>query len=232
MPSSFSLVRGRRMRVTRLDGCGAPIEGVCSTVVTEGFVSVAMTANSEEPEEVTVTNAGGKVCVKDPLPPEFTGFGVEITFCEVDPDLYEIVTGQTVVMSSDTVPVPVGFQVGTDVDLSASGFALELWSTVPGQACTGAGGNFGYILLPFVQGGIIGDFTIENAAVSFVITGANSKDGNSWGVGPYNVVMGGVDGTVPSPLKTAIGPYKHLHVERTTLAPPEATDGCVDLTIP
>jgi len=56
----FSPVRGRAMRVTRLDGCGRPVYGDGSVGVSDGFVSVAFTANTDEGEEINVTNAAGK----------------------------------------------------------------------------------------------------------------------------------------------------------------------------
>jgi hypothetical protein len=70
----FPLVRGRKMRVTRLDGCGRPMYGDCASVVSEGFISVALTANTNEGEAINVTNAAGKTCVSDTPCTEFTGY--------------------------------------------------------------------------------------------------------------------------------------------------------------
>ena len=226
MATSFPLVRGRMMRVTRVDGCCAPAYGDDNMVVTEGFVSVALTANINEPEEILVTNANGKTCVRDPGQAEFQGYGVEITFCEVSPCLFSIVTGQpTVVDANGDV---VGFRMNSGVSLSGSGFALEVWMGVPGVACTGEAGGFGYLLLPCLQGGVIGDFTIENAAITFTVTGASTKDGNGWGNGPYEVVAD-TDGTTPTVLPEPLDADDHLYVAFTTIEPPEVTDGCVAL---
>ena len=226
MPSTcFTLVRGRAMRVTRLNACGDPVFGPASTVASEGFISVALTANTEEGETITQTNANGKICISDQPAPTFTGYSVEVQFCNVDPDLYALMTGQAVVLDDSTPdPITVGFQVNSDVNLDDSGFALELWSGVPGAAC-GVGGDpqYGYLLIPFLKGGVIGDFTIENAAITFTITGANSKDGTSWGVGPYDVLKesSGTAGPLLEPLPTT----NHLHMQLTTLPPPD-TDTC------
>jgi hypothetical protein len=127
----------------------------------------------------------------------------------------------------------VGFRVSQDISACDSGVALELWAGVPGQACSDdptAQGAYGYILLPFLQGGVIGDFTLENAAVTFVVTGMQSKRGSGWGLGPYDVVS--VTGGALSPLLMPIGPGDHLHVQYTEVAPPEATIGCVPLLDP
>jgi hypothetical protein len=225
-PKSFPLVRGRVMRVTKTDGCCAPAYGDDNMVVTEGFVSVALTANINEPEEITVVNAAGKTCVRDPGEAEFQGYGVEITFCEVSPCLFSIVTGQPVVL--DANGEVAGFRMNSGISLAGSGFALEVWMGVPGVACSGEGGAYGYLLLPCLQGGVIGDFTIENAAITFTVTGAATKEGNGWGNGPYMVVenAAGDAAILPDPLDAD----DHLYAVFTTIAPPEVTDGCVALT--
>lgn len=221
----FSLVRGRVLRATRLDGCGRPAAAACSSIVTEGFISAAFTANTDTGTEISVTNASGKVCIRDTPCPTFTGYSVEIVFCEVNPELYAMLTGQDAVFDADGNAV--GFQVNSDISACDSGVALELWSAVPSVQCAeedvAAQGSFGYVLVPFLQGGVLGDFTLENDAVSFTITGAATKTGGGWGVGPYDVVS---DGANPAPLLNPIASGVHLHVQYTTIAPPEASCDC------
>src|SRR5215510_7671596 len=225
MPSTcFTLVRGRAMRVTRLNACGDPIYGPSSTVASEGFISVALTANTDEGETISQANANGKICILDEPVPRFTGYSVEVQFCNVDPELYALMTGQPPVMNDATIPEAVGFQVNSGVNLDDSGFALELWSGVPGAACGESGDPaYGYFLIPFLKGGVFGDFTIENAAITFTMTGANSKDGNSWGVGPYDVLR--ESGGAPGPLLEPLPSDNHLHMQLVTYPPP-ATDEC------
>lgn len=227
MPTKcLSLVKGRRIRLTRLDGCGRPVFGDCSSVTSKGFISVAFTANTTESDEINVTNAAGEVCVFEPAETTLTGYGVELSFCEVDPDLFGLVTGQPTVVDNDGNVI--GFDVDTQTSLSGQGFALELWAgSASGDACAteGAQGSFGYLLLPFLRGGIIGDFTVENGAVTFTITGANTRDGNAWGVGPYRDIQIGTGG-LPGPLLTPIGTTVALRTILTNVAPPEALCGC------
>lgn len=217
----FPLVRGRVMRATRLDECGRIKSAAVGSIATEGFVSVALTANIEEGEAVTVVNASGRTCINDPAVPTFNGYGVAITFCDVNPELYAMMTNQSVVF--DTAGLAVGFRVNSKVDISKANFALEVWSNVPGVACDpllGAGA-YGYTLLPFISGGILGDFTIENGAVSFTLQNANTKDGTAWAKGPYNVING--VGGVAGKLLTDLDVNDHLHVQFTTVAPPTAS---------
>jgi hypothetical protein len=188
----LSLVKGRRIRVTQLDGCGRPVYGDDSQVVSKGFISVAFTANTSDSDEISVTNAAGDICVFEPSITSLTGYAVEIAFCEVDPELFALVTGQPVVLGADGSTV-IGFDVDTNISLENSHFALELWAGSPTQdACSTAGatGSYGYLLLPYLSGGILKDFTVENGAVTFTLTGANTKEGNAWGTGPYPVMLG------------------------------------------
>lgn len=223
--TSFPMVRGRVMRATKLDGCGRVLPAACGAIVSDGFVSVELTANIETGDDISVTNAAGRVCVSDPAVPQFNGYGVQVTFCQVNPELYAMMSGQAVVYNG--AGDAVGFRVSSDVDASDSGFALEVWSNVPAVACAteGGAGTYGYTLLPFVQGGVLGDFTIENGAVTFVISNAATKAGSGWEEGPYDVVLDDEDAA--SPLLTPIGDSDHLHVQLTEVAPPTSSDDCV-----
>lgn len=226
-PKSFPLLRGRTMRVTKLNGCGVPVDGPESVAVTDGYVSVALSADVNEAEEITVTNANGQTCVRDPGCSEFKGYEVEITFCNVDPCLFTMLTGQDTM--ADGAGDSIGFKMNSSKKACDYAFALEVWSGVPGVACQGQtdeSGSFGYVLLPFVRAGVIGDFTIENAAVTFTVTGAVTLDGNAWGTGTYDVHDTDGLGTL-GPLPEALDVDDHLLVMYTTVAPPEPTDGCV-----
>ena len=232
MPTkSTSYVRGRRIRVTRGDGCGRPVYGEDSQVVSNGMISVAYTAITQETEEISVTNAAGEVCVFEPAETKIVGYGAEITMCEVDPDLFTIITGQEVYL--DAFGNAVGFTVNTEISLENHGFGLELWlGAGNADACApGSTGKYGYLLLPYLKGGILGDFTVENGAVNFTITGATTRDGNAWGVGPYPDVML-TNLSVPGPLVTPLESTEHLLLIQTEVAPPAANVGARPLMDP
>jgi hypothetical protein len=157
---------------------------------------------------------------------------VEISFCEVDVELFSLATGQNVYLDGNGDAI--GFTVNTSIE-NTGGFALELWAGSPGgDVCAdpNAQGSFGYLLFPFVKGGIVGDFTIENGAATFTISGSTTRDGNGWGEGPYPVVL---DGATASTLPTALDSDDHMLMIVTTVAPPEAACGSrplLDPTLP
>jgi hypothetical protein len=209
------------MRATVLDASGAPVYGEDSVVTTKGYITVAYTTVSEEGETITVTNAAGEACVAESATPSQTGFTVEATFCEVDYRLFEILTGQRVLL--DDNDFAIGIAESTDVDLSTVNFALELWlgSKIAGE--------YGYVLTPFLRGGIIGDVTIENAAITFTVTGMVTRGGSGWGTGPYAVqTVGGV----PAVLKDAVTAAEHRRWLSVDVAPPAVFEGSTPLLDP
>ena len=219
--SNLKLVRGRAMRATRLDGCGEPVLGPDSVIASEGFVSIALTSNQEAGEAITVTTASGKPFISDTPTPKFVNYGVTINFAGVNPELVTLLTGQPVVLDGDGTPV--GFRQNSKIDVDLVGFALEFWTGVAVAQCEDTGdAQYGYGLLPFLKGGVLGDFTVENAAISFSVTGASTRDGSGWGVGPVDVVLD--DNGVESPLLEPITEGDHLHMQLTSVAPPSVDD--------
>lgn len=225
----ISLVKGRRIRLTRVNDCGLPVYGEGNQVTSKGFISVAFTANSTESDEISVQNAAGEVCVFEPSETSFTGYGVEISFCEVDVELFALATGQDVYLDSNGEAI--GFTINTKIEREG-GFALELWAGSPNaDVCDdpNAQGSYGYLLFPFIKGGIVGDFTIENGAATFTVSGSTTRDGNGWGVGPYPVLL---QGGSPAPLPSALDTADHMLMVVTTVAPPDAACGTRPLLDP
>lgn len=214
-----AILRGKMMRATRLSLTGAPVYGDNNSVVTEGFISVAMTTTLEEVEALVSTNAAGKNCIAEPATQNLTGFGVSAVFCNVDFTLFEMLTGQELVV--DENGQAYGITESTEVKLADVNWGLELW--------TGAGDDgFGYVLLPRLSGGIISDITIENAAINFTISGMNSKP-NAWGAGPYFVET--VSGVV-SRLRKAMKKNDHRRIMVVDVAPPTEYSGSLPLLDP
>lgn len=222
----FSIVRGNVIRATRLDACGRIDDGPCASVVTDGFISIAYTSRVTESEAIVLTKANGKTCVNDAPPPKWEGWGVTGTFCEVNPLLFEMLTGQEVLYNAEGLPI--GFNAEEGVNLAGRGVALELWSDVPSDACdpddVNAQGAYGYSLLPFLQGGVLGDRTIENAGITFTIQGMNTRKGAAWAEGPYDVIIG-EDGN-PGPLLRPVTAKTHEMFFFTSVAPPEPGCSC------
>lgn len=220
------LYRSKRMRATRLDGSGRPVYGPESVVVTRGQITTSFTSNVEEGEPISQPNGNGDTCLSVPATPTLSGFSVESTFCKVDFALFELLTGNPVVLNDDGTIV--GIDEGTDIDLAEVNFALELWTgaQVSDTLRAGAEGEWGYILCPFLSGGTLGDITVENAAITFTVTGMQTKNGAAWGSGPYDVdLVGGVAAPLFKPLTSK----KHRRITTVEIAPPTDVSGYLAL---
>jgi len=225
----FSQVRGRVIRVTRLDACGNPVPGESAVVVSKRISSVSIDEVTEEGTSIRERNFGDELCVVDEAFTDVLGYTAEIALCGVDPALIGHLTGQPVVMNA--AGEIVGFDATTTVDLDSFGFSLEVWSKIAGQACDPSGNRlWGYTVFPFLKGGRLGSFSFENAAVQFTISGAQTRDGNGWGAGPFDV-----DRTAAGevgPLHTPLGVNTHYRNILVAVDPPAANCGAIALAAP
>lgn len=228
---TFPMIGARIMRGTLLDSCGIPAWGDKVQIASEGFVSIAVTANYDDGNEKVVTNAGGRKCINVPAKSEFLNYSLDVTFCAVDPEFYTLATGQPVVYDPVTGDA-IGYRTNRGVRPSDRSWALDTWSDAQGTTACGPDGElpWGYSLWPFLTGARVGDYTLEDNAVTFTVSQAITKDGSGWGFGPYNVVRD-ANGD-PSPLLEAIDALDHDHRQYTTVQPPEETIGLVPLDDP
>lgn len=223
----FIPMLGKRLRATELDECGAVTLGTSRAVVTDGFITINLTSEVEDGTEILVRNAAGQLCVNEKMSDSFKRFTVEADFCGVNPDLLSITTNAE--PYEDYAGDVAGFTV-PEGEMTKK-FSLELWMGMSGQACApGATGEAsGYMLLPFLQAGVLKDITIDGEnAVTFGMQSAYTKGGNAWGVGPYNVLYN--ETSVASPLPTALDPYDHLLLIDTAVAPPPVA--CAAAVVP
>lgn len=214
--------------MTRLNSCCEPVAGLCSTVVSESFVTLTLTAEIEEPDEFTTKLANGTLCLNELGPATLKRYNAEVVICNGDPDLFNIFTGSGLVTDFDDNAV--GFQVDNDLGSGAK-FALEVWTRVPSDQCvTGEPQKYIYWLLPCLSNGRLGDFTIENGPLNFTIT-AEATSSSTWDEGPYDVVAQDALGT-PGPLLSPLPDDVPLHIQLTVIPPPVEECGCIPLVIP
>jgi hypothetical protein len=210
-------LKGRVIRITRLDDCGAPVVGACSTIVTSGFITLGFTPEVEAGEEYTQKNAWGDFCISEKDADRNKWVNVALSLCEVNPDILDIVGGGSAITDgADTIGSSFGEYNGT------GGFAIEVWTKQAGGSCDGGSPEWGYFVAPYcINGSLDGSITIENGTLSVDVKGEGQKATSDWGVNPY----------ADNPLLTAAGfPVGDLWaVVRTTVQPPAVTDGCVAL---
>jgi hypothetical protein len=212
-------IKGKTVRLTRLDECGNVIEGSCSTLVSDCFVSVTLSGEYEAGDEFVQKNAWGELCINDKDPDTLKRVNVAIQFAEINPDALDIIAEANAVISGgDTI----GASFGTDTNYSS--FALEVWTKRTGVDCTTpATQEWGYFLIPFVKNGKIdGDITIENGALTLGVMGEGFPASSGWGVSPYT----------PNGFIEAFPVGDIFGMVVTTVQPPADTGGCVPYVAP
>lgn len=212
-------IKGKVIRLTRLDECGAPLESECSVIVTDGFISVTISNEVEAGEEYTQKNAWGDFCISEKDGDRVKWANVKITMCEVDPQILDLVGGANPVVVADST---IGATFGTEPNPNA--FAVEVWTKKAGtDACAGGGSvEWGYFVVPYVRNGKLdGDVTIENGPLSLDLIGEGVGASASWGIGPHG----------DNPLLASTGfPAGDLYgMVITSVQPPEPSNGCIAL---
>lgn len=224
-----SVVRAPAARVTRLDACGVIQTDGCDYAVTESFVDITLAKVLQDRQDALQLNANGDICVDKPKPPILRWYEVTITFCGVDPELFNIVSAEPLIMDDSLTPEAVGWCTLPDSSAAAD-FALEFWTGTGDDECDDDEVVYGYGILPRLTQGMIGDVTIANGVVNFTVT-AISRAGNQWGTGPYNVILNetGLNAGLPAPLLLPISASAHKCFQWTKLGPPDGACGCQSL---
>lgn len=212
-------IKGKVVRLTRLDSCGEVVEGSCTTLVTECFVSVTMSAEVEEGDEYLQKNAWGDFCINDKDADRIKRVNVSIEFAEANPDALDILANaQAVVSGGETIGATFG------PDTQAAAYALEVWTkrANPDQ-CSTTTPEYGYFLVPFVKNGRLdGDVTIENGALTVSVVGQAFGAPASWDEGPYS----------ENPFVESFPADDFFGMVVTDVQPPSVTDGCVAYVAP
>jgi hypothetical protein len=207
-------IKGKTVRITRLDECGDVVEGSCSTVVSDCFISVTLSGEFESGDEYVQKSAWGELCINDKDGDVLKRVNVSMEFAEINPDALDIITDSSPVISGGNT---IGSTWGTT--LNESSFSLEVWTKRTGVDCTtGASQEWGYFLIPFIKNGKLdGDITIENGVLTMSVMGEAFPAQSSWGAGPYT----------PNPFVENFPAGDIFGMVVTTVQPPSDTDGCV-----
>jgi hypothetical protein len=212
-------IKGKTVRLTRLDSCGNVVEGSCSTLVSDCFINVTLSGEFEAGDEYIQKSAWGELCINDKDPDILKRVNVSVQFAEINPDALDILTAANPVISGGNT---IGASWGTDPNESA--FALEVWTKRTGVDCgEGSSQEWGYFVVPFVRNGKIdGDLTVENAALTMTVMGEGFPAPASWADTPYT----------SNPFVESFPAGDVFGMVVTTVQPPSDTEGCVALVLP
>jgi hypothetical protein len=215
-------IKGRVMRLTALDECGAPLyDSALGMIVTTGFISVSWEHETEDGTEHTSQNAWGDFEISELDAPRTKWLNIGMDMCEVDPETLVMLSGAVGNFDADGM-VGAFFDDNTNVNA----FAVETWTRATGQACNAAGAPlWGYFAAAYVKNGAItGGGTIENGPMNLELSGNGfgaaadsvTPSISSWGTGPYV-------GEAPTINAWPVGAFRYIGI--TDVQPPTATDG-------
>lgn len=210
-------VRGRVMRLTKLDNCGNPVSGAGGTFVTAGFVTVKATKNMDSGTEIKVRNANDTISVYQKGVMTLLNFDLEIDWSVPDVGAIAMMTGDPAIM--DAGALTAGW-IEEALQQLGSYFALEVWTGIANQQCAGTTQEYGYWLYPFIENGVVYVDDVASKEVLMNVKG-NTRQGNNWGKGPYDVVSSAASPTVtPAWLANTLPSTAHRLHQITTVAPP------------
>lgn len=223
---------GTIVRITQADP-------LCGTVgdcygVSRCIATVEITHEYIDSTDLTPINMDGKACWVYETLPQLKWERYKITVNALDIRLWSLMTGAPLYLN-EAAPTPevVGWDTTRDM-IDAASFGIELWVRQANEPCAPGQTPYGYWVSPWIVGGKLGDISVGNAVISFVVEEARSGIPSPWGVGPYNVERNAVSG-VPRPMLTPMdvaveGQETIARRLITTLAPPIPTLGCQDVT--
>lgn len=209
----YSPLKGKVLRVVRLDECGAPVTGAEGLVVSDGFIQVQFSPQYKDGEEFLVTNANGDLVVNETDPARLKRIDVTIQMAEIDPAAFEIMLGVDPMTADGDI---VGMLLGEQPNETK--FGLEVWGGVAGQACVGGAASYEHLDLGILENAKFGDSTTMYGPTDLTITASTHKAPNH-GNGHF--------GLLPTPY----GPFDHMARYVTQVAPPEVETGYQAFTV-
>lgn len=235
-PTFFDVIR-----LTMTNNCGRPIYGPNSTWVIDTPMSLSITRNVDEPEEVSMTRPDGRRCWSRRPDPSIIDYGLTIGLCGVDPAMMAALNE-----SNSPVYDYLYNVVGWDETTGRSRrrAALEGWMEAPDSDGSGCDlpmdddvplvgdGNWGYMgfynVSAFQESG---DRTFDGSANPFEIS-ATAAPSSAWGRGPYDVQLN--PGSPPAPGRwiTPVPRNSGKRVALVDVEPPTPTCGPTPLSNP
>lgn len=179
-----SVVKFCTVRATRLDPVtGGVVDDDDNYVVTNGAITLQMTPDVEEGTESTLKNGCGDVVASSKTPDRLKRWNLTLTMARFDAALFEILTGNTVVLDGGD---PIGI-IGRDQfadDFTESLAAFEGWAQAFEGDAPDSEKPYFYVFFAATTFGI-GDTTFGEEFAQLPLTGF-SRTNTAWSTGPYD----------------------------------------------
>jgi hypothetical protein len=176
-------IKGRMMRVIKLDTCGNPVTGASSSmVVSNGFISIKPDPQYEDGVEFLKRVADGSFCVNQKDDGQLKRIKLTTQVCTLDPDMLVLMTGARLLSNGAT---------GTGAawsDLSPvnNHYSLEVWQDVAGRGACNAAGQQQYVYwaFPNISNTQLQSWMMELGTLEFSVDSqTNEFVSTRWGTG-------------------------------------------------
>jgi hypothetical protein len=211
----YTPIKGRVLRVTLLDTCGAVVTGASGAqIVAGGYTQVSSSAQYDTGDRTITRTADDELCVNDKAPDILTNFELDMMFCLFDPGLVANTISPARLLTYSEGPTGTGFALAEGA--ATSHWSLEVWQRVSGRAACDAGGlpQWVYNAWPHLTDGKIGDYLISSAPSVLEIQANSLAVSPLWTIGDAWLGAGAVS-VVPD----------HWFQNLTTVTPPTAACG-------
>jgi hypothetical protein len=214
----YSPIRGRVVRITLLNSCGATVTGASSAqITTGGFTQVAQTAQYDTGAEHITRRADAQLCVNEKDPDYLKRLQLTFDLCSINPGIIANTVAGARLLTYSQSPTGTGFAIGTQG--TPPHFSLEVWQDVAGQACDSSGNPlYVYNAWPNLANGKIGDYNIGLDPSQIQIIAESFPVWSGWTTGNTWLGSGAVQ-AIPD----------HWFQNLTSTAPP--AESCTIITI-
>lgn len=200
-------IDGCALRVARLAADGTTPAGATNGYITKGFVRVNLDPQFDEGDETKLRNACGDLAINTKDEPVMTHVNVELELTTPDPELYELLTGGSLITTTGD-STGFAFPPLGEVVAGYYGVSLEVWTKRinPDGSQPADGSPYYRWPIPSVKFRI-GARPIQRGPMTHAFTG-KAIENASWGNGPANdwlatpsgrVVSYDIDDTIPTP---------------------------------
>lgn len=176
-------IQGVALRVTKLDGAGAPIVGTAASFVTSAFMRFSFTPEYTDGDEIEEKGADGNICVYYKMPDTLKRVTFELAICTPDPELTALLIGGNLITESGAT---IGYSAPeTGTDGAPNGVSIEVWSRAIVGGKPAATNPYWRWVFPYAKARLSGDRALENGLMANVFSGY-ALGNAGWDDGPQN----------------------------------------------
>jgi hypothetical protein len=177
-----------RIRAARLNASGVPVTGANSAYVSDAIVTVRLGMDYQAGVEIQSENGCGGICAYFKGPDILRKINVGFDLCDLDSELIELLTTQSVITSGGAT---IGHEMprsGACNNVVNNGVSLEFWSNRWDSCSPPSGVDAGYPYWHWAFPRVIlrtGDLTLENGFMRVPVEGY-AQENHNWVKGPFN----------------------------------------------